>query len=156
MSTHSLRWATSDDLEDILTLLEAYHRQENLRAHSRDLLRSILENLFESPKRGKILIAESDGEMVAYALLVRRLSLEWASDVAVLDEIFVKGRARGQGLGRQMIDFCEAYAGAEGLPAICLEVALNNVAAREFYHSVGFKRIDREIHARTIKTANSE
>jgi len=152
MTNHSLRWATNDDIEQILTLLEAYHLQENLRPHSRDLLRGVLDELFASPHRGRILIAEMDAEMVGYALLVRRFSFEWASEVAVLDEIFVKGRSRERGLGRRMINFCEDYAAAEGLPAISLEVSVNNISAREFYHSVGFSRVDREIYARSIKT----
>jgi ribosomal protein S18 acetylase RimI-like enzyme len=150
MNNHSLRWATGDDLESILVLLEAYHQQENMKTHARNLLRGVLEDLFESPHRGKILIAEIDGEVVGYALLVRRFSFEWAAEVAILDEIFVKGRAREQGLGRRMINFCEDYAASEGLPAISLDVPMTNVSAREFYRSVGFSRIDREIYARPI------
>ncbi len=153
MNNHSLRWATGDDLESILVLLEAYHQQENMKTHARNLLRGVLEDLFESPQRGKILIAEIDDEVIGYALLVRRFSFEWAAEVAILDEIFVKGRAREQGLGRRMINFCEDYAAAEGLPAISLDVPMTNVSAREFYRSVGFSRIDREIYARPIDSA---
>ena len=153
MTNHSLRWAVSEDLEGILVLLEAYHQQENMQRHARETLRGVLEDLFESPRRGKILIAESEGDMVGYALLVRRYSFEWASEVAVLDEIFVKGRARERGLGRRMINFCEDYAASEGMPAISLEVSMTNVSAREFYRSVGFSRIDREIYARPIDSA---
>lgn len=150
MTSKTLRWATATDLEAVLSLLEEYHRQEGLRKHSKERIRTVLEDLFESPHRGKILLAEHEGEVVGYALVVRRPSFEWASEVAVLDEIFVKGKARDRGLGRRMISFIEEYAASEGLPAVTLEVGTENFDAKEFYRSVGFDRVDREIYARTV------
>ena len=67
-----------------------------------------------------------------------------------MDEIFIKGKARERGMGRRMIAFCEEYAESEGLPAIRLEVSLHNVNAREFYRSVGFETVEREIYTRQI------
>src|SRR5688572_14562235 len=93
MANPQLRWATPADIEPVLELLEEYHRQEGLRGHSRDRIRAVLEDLFEVPTRGRVLLAEEDNEVIGYALVVRRPSFEWASDVAVIDEIFVKGKA---------------------------------------------------------------
>ena len=152
MGSVNLRWATAGDTDDVLDLLQAYHRQEGFGRASTPRLRALLEDLFESPSRGKIVLATVDDEAVGYALLVRRYSFEFASQLALLDEIFVKGKARERGLGRRMITFCEEYAASEGLPAIILEVPVRNVAAREFYRSVGFQRIDREIYMRQIRT----
>lgn len=150
MANPQLRWATRADVGSVLDLLEEYHRQEGLRGHSRDRIRSVLEDLFEIPNRGRVVLAEDEGEVIGYALVVRRPSFEWASDVAVIDEIFVKGKARERGVGRRMITFVEEYAAVEGLPSITLEVSVLNVSAREFYRSVGFSLIDREIYARTV------
>lgn len=151
MANPQLRWATPNDIEQVSQLLEEYHRQEGLRGHSRERIRSVLEDLFEMPNRGRVLVAaEEDGDIAAYALVVRRPSFEWASDVAVIDEIFVKGKARERGLGRRMINFVEEYAAVEGLPSITLEVSVLNVSAREFYRSVGFIKVDREIYARNV------
>jgi ribosomal protein S18 acetylase RimI-like enzyme len=150
MANPQLRWATPNDIEQVSALLEEYHRQEGLRGHSRDRIRTVLEDLFEMPNRGRVLVSEEEGEVVAYALVVRRPSFEWASDVAVIDEIFVKGKAREKGLGRRMINFVEEYAAIEGLPSITLEVSILNVSAREFYRSVGFNKVDREIYARNV------
>lgn len=151
MGNQQLRWATASDIDAVLDLLQAYHKQEGLRGHSRQRLRDLLEDLFESPHRGKVLLADVGGQVAGYALVVRRYSFEWASEVAVLDEIFIIGKARNRGLGRRMISFCEEYAAAEGLPAMTLEVSTRNVGAREFYRSVGFDRVDREMYARAIR-----
>jgi ribosomal protein S18 acetylase RimI-like enzyme len=150
MANPQLRWATPNDVEQVLDLLEDYHRQEGLRGHSRDRIRAVLEDLFEFPSRGRIALAEDAGEVIGYALVVRRPSFEWASDVAVIDEIFVRGKARERGVGRRMIAFVEEYAATEGLPNITLEVSVLNVSAREFYRSVGFNLVPREIYARTV------
>lgn len=145
-----LRWATPDDIDAVSTLLEEYHLQEGLRGHSRHRIRTVLEDLFEVKNRGRVLIAKDGKDVIGYALVVRRPSFEHASDVAVIDEIFVRGRARERGIGRRMISFVEEYAASEGLPQITLEVSATNVAAREFYRAVGFTLIDREIYARKV------
>jgi ribosomal protein S18 acetylase RimI-like enzyme len=145
-----LRWATIKDTDPVLDLVEVYHRQEGLRGHSRDRLRAVLEELFDGGRRGRVLIAVEGSDVVGYALVVRAPSFEWASDVAVLDEIFVMGKVREKGLGRRMIAFVEEYAASEGMPAITLEVSVENVSARGFYRAVGFTRVDREIYARTV------
>lgn len=150
MATPTIRWATRNDIEPVSGLLEEYHRQEGLRGHSKERVRAVLEDLFELPMRGRVLVGEDEQGIVSYALVVRRPSFELASDVAVIDEIFVKGRARERGLGRRMINFVEEWAQTEGLPAMTLEVSIANVNAREFYRSVGFAKVDREIYARSI------
>lgn len=151
MGSQNLRWAGRADIGAILDLLEAYHRQEGLRRPSRERLKGLLEDMLDNPTRSKILLAELGGEIVGYAVLVRRYSLEYASELAVIDEIFVAGKARERGLGRRMITYCEEYAASEGMPAITLEVSARNVNAEEFYRAVGFSRIDRHIYARDIR-----
>jgi ribosomal protein S18 acetylase RimI-like enzyme len=150
MANPQIRWATPNDIERVLDLLEEYHRQEGLRGHSRERIRAVLEDLFEFPTKGRVVLAEDDADVIGYALVVRRPSFEWAADVAVLDEIFVKGKARERGVGRRMIAFVEEYAATEGLANITLEVSVLNVSAREFYRSVGFNLVPREIYARTV------
>jgi ribosomal protein S18 acetylase RimI-like enzyme len=145
-----IRWATPADIDAVLPLLEEYHLQEGLRGHSRDQIRAVLEDLFDVPNRGRVVLATDGDEAIGYALVVRRPSFEWASDVAVLDEVFVKGKTRDHGIGRRIISFVEDYARSEGLPNITLEVAIQNVSAREFYRAIGFSLIDREIYGRAV------
>lgn len=145
-----LSWATPEDGEAVLRLIQAYHRQEGLRGHALETLRPVLEDVFEHKSRGRILIAKEGGEVIGYALVVRRPSFEYASEVAVLDEIFIQGKSRERGIGRRMVSYLEEYVASEGLPAITLQVANQNVAAREFYRAVGFDRVDREIYARLV------
>ncbi len=151
MDTPEIRWATAQDMDSILGLLEEYHEQEGYRRQSKERLKAMLGEVLSNRTRGRVLVAAVGGEALGYALLIRRVSFEWASEVAVLDEIFVRGKGRGRGLGRRMISFLEEYAASEGLPAIALEVASQNVQAREFYRSVGFQRIDREIYSRPVR-----
>ena len=145
-----LAWATPEDRDDVLDLVEAYHRQEEIRRHSREVLQGILNDLLEHRDRGRVLVARDGKQVVGYAFVLRRPSFEWASDIAVVDELFVLGRARERGLGRRMLAFIEEYAASEGLPTITLDVSKQNVAAQEFYRAIGFTRVDREIFARKV------
>src|SRR5688572_3861443 len=114
MSNQVLRWGTAADIDAVLPLLEEYHHQEGLRKHSRERIRLLLEELFEGKGRGRVLLALLETDVIGYALVIRRPSFEWASEVAVIDEIFVKGKARGRGVGRRIIGFVEEYAASEG------------------------------------------
>lgn len=151
MDTPEIRWANAKDTEALLGLLEEYHEQEGFRRQSKERVKALLDEILAGRTRGRILIAFKGSEVLGYALMIRRVSFEWASEVAVLDEIFVRGKGRGRGLGRRMISFLEEYAASEGLPAIALEVSSQNVQAREFYRSVGFQRMDREIYSRPVR-----
>ena len=47
-----------------------------------------------------------------------------------------------QGLGRTMVEACEAWARAHGVPKIQLIVRSGNLEAARFYDSIGFRRED--------------
>jgi len=64
-----------------------------------------------------------------------------APDVAHLLVIAVARPRHRQGLGSQLIDWCEQCARQRGLPALLLEVRPSNRGALAFYERRGFQRI---------------
>lgn len=95
---------------------------------------------FRSLLRGaasRVTVAEADGLVVGYTVLVR------AADEGELANIAVAAERRGCGLGRLLLDDALALARAEAVSAVYLEVRESNAAARHLYETAGFEAIGR-------------
>ena len=80
-----------------------------------------------------LLVAEREGEVVAY-------SVTWfAADEAELGDIAVLPESRGGGLGRRMLEEAVAACRKRGTRSLFLEVREANRVARQLYHSAGFE-----------------
>jgi len=64
-----------------------------------------------------------------------------APDVAHVLTIAVARDAQRRGLGRRLLQQCQARTREQGVPGLLLEVRVSNTAARAFYESAGFVQI---------------
>ncbi|MBO1111932.1 tRNA (adenosine(37)-N6)-threonylcarbamoyltransferase complex dimerization subunit type 1 TsaB [Bordetella petrii] len=80
-------------------------------------------------------VLRQDGRLAGFCVAML------APDVAHLLVIAVARSRHRQGLGTQLIDWCEQCARQRGLPALLLEVRPSNRAALAFYERRGFQRI---------------
>ena len=85
------------------------------------------------PKRERCWIAEMNGENVGCAFLVRD-----SDEVARIRLVLVDPKARGLGLGKQLVEECVRFARAAGYKRITLWTHAELVAARKIYASRGF------------------
>ena len=96
--------------------------------------------LRDEPARGRAVVAEVDGRVVGYALLIAFWSNELGGEVCILDELYVVPEQRGRGLGTALI---ASLRGGDQLwpgPAVAigLEVSPSNAKARRFFQKCGF------------------
>ena len=107
---------------------------------SRGQVQHTLNTLREEPSRGNAAVAEIDGRVVGYALLISFWSNELGGEVCVLDELYVAPSHRRRGIGTTMIDTLRNgdRLWSARAPAISIEVAPNNVRARQFFMGQGF------------------
>lgn len=82
-----------------------------------------------------IWVLRSDGETVAYAVVMR------AADEAHLLVIGVARRLQGQGLGAELLRCAMRASAAVGVKRMLLEVRASNVRAIHFYEGFGFVHI---------------
>jgi DNA-binding MarR family transcriptional regulator/ribosomal protein S18 acetylase RimI-like enzyme len=86
-------------------------------------------------------IAELDGEVVGSVFLVKK-----SKTVAKLRLLILDPRARGQGLGRRLVQACIQFARAKGYRKIVLWTQSHLAAARAIYQAEGFRKVSEEKH----------
>ena len=93
------------------------------------------------PSRERCWIAESDGRNVGCVFLVKG-----TRTIAKLRLFLIEPAARGQGLGRRLVDECVRFARDAGYRRVRLWTQSNLLAARHVYERAGFRRIAEERH----------
>ena len=89
-----------------------------------------------------ILVMEQDAKIIGHAYLAiqeikNHPTLE-NKRILFLDDLYIVGSFRGQGLGKMMLEFLKTLAKKEAFDEIRLHVWLANKKARAFYQSLGF------------------
>lgn len=139
MSKTLIRVATIDDAETIVALVQALAIYEKEPLSSVKLTADdIRRDGFGTEKRFEALIAELDGEPVGFALYFHNYSTWEGRAGLFVEDLFVLERARGHGLGRQLITALAAIADARGCKRLDLNV-LDWNPTREFYHRLGIQ-----------------
>ncbi|RZJ40496.1 MAG: N-acetyltransferase [Brevundimonas sp.] len=87
-------------------------------------------------KGGAIFIAEVDGAAVGCCSLMRM-----ADGGYEVGKMAVDAAAHGQGLGRRLLDACEAHAQAAGAPRLYLETNSAQTHAIALYEAFGFRHL---------------
>src|SRR5436305_2030166 len=92
-------------------------------------------------KRERCWIAELDGERVGSVFVVRK-----TDEIAKLRLLILDPKARGLGLGRQLVEECLRFAKASGYSSMTLWTQSILTAARGIYKRAGFRLVAEEPH----------
>lgn len=94
-----------------------------------------------NPERERCWIAEMDGEPVGSVFLVQQ-----SKTVAKLRLLIIDPKARGYGLGKQLVGACIAHARNLGYRKMTLWTQSSLLAARHIYKEAGFRLVETEPH----------
>lgn len=79
-------------------------------------------------------------ELAGYACLYCTFSSVAAAEVVVLNDLWVQGRARGEGVGRALILAAAMVARERGASSLTWSTELANGRAQRLYESLGAER----------------
>ena len=136
--TIHIRPATTEDIDALLPMVEAYWRFEAIEGFEVQRIRKILGRVLDDPSLGRAWLATVYGEPAGYLLAVYVFSLEHQGLTAEIDEFFVAPQQRGLGIGAQLLAAAEQQFRAEGCTNVSLQIGRSNEAARRFYRGHGF------------------
>ncbi|MEO0939859.1 MAG: GNAT family N-acetyltransferase [Pseudomonadota bacterium] len=91
----------------------------------------------------QVLVAERSGALVGYASLVRTVKTHMGACGLHLDNLYVRDRSRGQGIGRALLVAAREEALRQGCCALSIGTAEGNTAAARLYRASGFAETPR-------------
>jgi ribosomal protein S18 acetylase RimI-like enzyme len=141
-----IRKAAESDLPAVLRLY-AQPGMDNGRVLTVDVAAKILRRMSAYPEYAVYVATADNGSVVGtFALLVMDNLAHMGAPSAVVEDVCVDERLRGQGIGRAMMRFAMEVARQRG----CYKLALSSNAAREgahaFYRSLGFEQHGLSFH----------
>ena len=125
------------DLGDLLPMLRAYCDFYEVAPPDADL-EALARALIADPEReGLQLIARGEeGKPLGFATLYWTWQTLTAGRAAVMNDLFVHPQARGNGIGRALIEECRRRAREHGCPELVWETAPDNEAGQHLYDSL--------------------
>ena len=94
---------------------------------------------------GRILVAEADDGLLGYATVLTRVDEdaddEIAHSYALVGDLVVGRAARGHGIGRQLLEACEAEARRRAAGHLRVTALAANRRALDIYHAFGFREL---------------
>jgi ribosomal protein S18 acetylase RimI-like enzyme len=132
----TIRRATTEDLDAIALLFDAYRR---FYAQPGDLQRAH-DFLHERLQRGEsaILLAELDGRAAGFTQLYPMFSSVRTARIWILNDLYIDEGARRHGVGKALLDAAAQFAKEQGTAGLVLETTRDNEAARALYRAAGW------------------
>lgn len=151
MSGPHVRLADPRDVDVVAGLLIAFRDHLGLTWPSDNAFLAGVDRLIEDRDTDFLLASPSaDAEPAGIAQLRFRHGVWRAGADCLVEDVFVHESARGQGLGRALMEAAEARARERGARRMELDVNERNEAALALYASLGFSATDNPYGARDL------
>jgi GNAT superfamily N-acetyltransferase len=129
--------ATPADAPVILEMIKGLADYEKLSHVVVATEEQIRDTLFGAKPAAEVLLAESDGEWVGFALFFPTYSTFLAQPGLYLEDLFVKPHARGKGFGKALLTELAKIAVARGYGRMEWVVLDWNAPSIDFYKKLG-------------------
>jgi GNAT superfamily N-acetyltransferase len=140
--TIRLRPAAREDIALILALIAELAEYEKLAHEAVATAESLARDLFGSRPYAEVLIGEVDGEPAGFALFFHNYSTFLGQPGLYLEDLFVRPRFRGCGLGKRLMQELARIALARGCGRFEWSVLDWNQPAIDFYRALGATGMD--------------
>lgn len=141
-----------DSIRDCLIELQDFERQIDPRMpKGSDIVGDYIPQMLHrcGTCKGKVLVAEVDGEVAGYATVLTKVRSEDLEDGGIeyglVSDLVVARKFRNQGLGRRLLEAAEAHARSCGVSWLRVGVLAGNQSAHKLYTSAGFSNLYLEL-----------
>lgn len=133
---------TVGEFEELLPLIAAYQRFYEVEIVDDERNRYFFHRFLAPSDDGLLLGARSEGRLVGYACLYWHFSSTEACESVLMNDLYVDGSIRGQGVGRSLIEATADVARDRGVPFVEWSTAPDNKTAQRLYDSTSAKRTE--------------
>ncbi len=126
------------DLPELAQMIDGLYAEDPAgEPMTRDKIHATVRELTQHPAKGRIVVFTVEQHIVGYALVIFYWSNEYGGNVVHIDELYVKGPWRNQGIATQFFAALPLWEAAT-TKALQLEVTPSNARARAYYQTLGF------------------
>src|SRR5450631_116369 len=133
MDEIAIREASISDGGQLLPLIQAYWRHDDIAGFESARLRRQLDDFLATPAYGRGWLAAHTGTAVGYLLCTFVYSFEHGGLMAEIDELFVSAPYRGQGIGQALLAAARPALVARDCVCLQMQVADGNTQSQGFY-----------------------
>ncbi|MCM3545212.1 GNAT family N-acetyltransferase [Priestia megaterium] len=138
MTTITIRQANPADMEALISLMNEYIVDFYKRPQpAKKQLRNLINHLFQHPDAGVQFIANQNDEAVGFSTLYFTFSTTRVKPVAILNDLYVTEKARGQKIGEKLFSTSHQYTKEHQYAAMSWETAYDNTRAQTLYRKMG-------------------
>ena len=130
----------AEELGELLPLIAAYQRFYEADEIDETRNRSFFRRFLARSEDGLLLGARRDERLVGYACLYWHFSSLEAAETVLMNDLYVAEDARGEGIGRALIDASAEIARERGAPFGEWSTAPDNHTAQRLYDATGAER----------------
>jgi GNAT superfamily N-acetyltransferase len=130
----------AEEFEGLLPMIAAYQRFYEVEGIDEERNRAFFRRFLAPSEDGLLLGARSEGRLVGYACLYWHFSSLEACESVLMNDLYVDDTARGQGVGRALIEAAAGVARERDVPFVEWSTAPDNETAQRLYDSTGAKR----------------
>jgi len=129
-----------EEFEKLLPLIAAYQRFYEAEEIDEERNRVFFRRFLGPSEDGLLLGARHEDRLAGYACLYWHFSSLEACESVLMNDLYVSEDARGQGVGRALIEATVEVARERGAPYVEWSTAPDNATAQRLYDSTGAER----------------
>lgn len=138
--TGRIHLAKADDLDRVLPMVAAYHKEGGIEADEAHR-RAAIEPLLEGSPHGAVWLIGPRMAPVGYVAVAFGWSIEFGGMDGWIDEIWIREKVRRRGMGSEALNDLMKTLRSAGLKALHLE-AVPESGTERLYRRLGFRRRD--------------
>lgn len=128
------------NIDDVLPLIRQYQEFYKVANISDSKNRDFFSQFGDSNPAGCLFIFRHDGNAVAFATVYFSYASSIASKVGVMNDLYTIPEIRGQGIGKQLIEYCHTFTTKNGAARLQWITATDNEKAQKLYDSMNTKK----------------
>jgi GNAT superfamily N-acetyltransferase len=130
----------ASQLDELLPLIAAYQRFYEVEEVDDERNRAFFARFLAPSDAGMLLGARRDGELLGYACLFWSFTSLVPAEMVLMNDLYVVEEARGEGVGRALIEAGATVARERGAQRLEWSTQLDNRRAQRLYDSTGAER----------------
>jgi GNAT superfamily N-acetyltransferase len=131
---------TSEQLERLLPMIAEYQRFYEVKEIDEGRNREFFARFVAPSENGMLLGAWRDDDLLGYACLYWHFTSLAPAETVLMNDLFVAEAARGEGIGRALIEASANIARQRGAHHLEWATAPDNATAQRLYDSTGAER----------------